>query len=202
MDRRLGRSCWKQLLEASLVVSAHKEQLCHAHCEEGRKVEELPERSHRREREARFCPGSSVVEWGQKQGAMGTGKSRAWKSPSGLVPVKRVGASHESLFLQARQSGCMSLPGEMPRTALSSSLGDFASLELPQAHACPYFYLLVKHFPTKRPSRWGLEVEVSLVSALLAHTGKELSGCLAHGQVRECHLRGYSLASSFHLLYV
>ena len=96
----------------------------------------------------------------------------------------------------------MSLHGEMSRTAPSSSSGDFASLELLQAHACPYFYLLVKHFPTKQPSRWGLEVEVSLNSPLLASTGKELRGCPSPGQVRECHLRGYSPASSFHLLYL
>lgn len=96
----------------------------------------------------------------------------------------------------------MSLHGAMPRTAPSSFSGDFASLELLQAHACPYFYLLVKHFPNKQPSRWGLEVEVSLDSPLIASTGKELRGCLSPGQGRECLLHGYSPPSSFHLLYL
>lgn len=37
----------------------------------------------------------------------------------------------------------MSLHGEMPRDALSSSLGELVHLELLLAHTCPYFYLLI-----------------------------------------------------------
>lgn len=96
----------------------------------------------------------------------------------------------------------MRLHGEMPRTTPSSSLGDFVSFELLQVHACLYFYLLVKHFRTKQSSCWGLEVEVSRGSPLLANTGKELRDCLSPGQVKECHLHGYSPASSFQLLFL
>lgn len=87
------------------MVSAHKEWLCSALCEGGKSVEGVLQRSLRRECEAGFCPGSGVVESGQKQSAIETGELPAWKSPSGLVPVKRAGASRENLSPQVRQSG-------------------------------------------------------------------------------------------------